>query len=566
MQGGVCYNRAVPAAMANLCGQQIIVPPEPGLMGAYGAALEIHRKLDRQLLAAGRFDLAELARREVTYGVPFTCAGGKEGCDRKCTISRIIIDGTTYPFGGACEKFVNLRLSGASADTGLDLVRVREELVYRKYAPPQPDTGGITVGIPDSLFATTFYPLYAHFFAGLGIRVVRGELPDQEGMEAVGAAFCFPVVISHGLVKGLLKNGVDFVFLPHIKDSALESMAGATCTCPFVQAEPYYQKAAFHDDLAPRLLTAVLDFKNAKGLRRSFAEIAGQLGFSRKRGEASFDAAWQVLLSLFAEMKEYGRRFLAGLGPDETALVLFGRPYNAFSRLGNMGIPHKFASRGCKIIPHDFLPLDETDGDGLERMYWSSGQSILRGARFILGNPNLFGVYITNFSCGPDSFIVGNFREIMGMRPSLTLELDAHTADAGVDTRIEAFLDIIRGYRELALAEPVKDGFVPTRLEVRGRKHGHRDRGWRGLPSHRPPCPCRHSFHGEHLGPGHGRRVPVCGSECRSASSYRKSGSHAGERGGHLQGVPAAPADERVAPAVPAGPAGSRGDTCLLHA
>ena len=454
-------------------------------MGAFGAALEIKRKLDRELLAPGCFDLAELARREVTYGVPFTCAGGKEGCDRKCTISRIVIDGTTYPFGGACEKYANLRLPGAGTSTGLDLARVREELVFHTYAPAQPESGGLTVGIPGSLFATTFYPLYAHFFAGLGVRVVRGETPDPEGMDAVGAPFCFPVVVAHGLVKGLLQSGVDFIFLPHIKDSALTATAGATCTCPFVQAEPYYQKATFHDDLAPRLLTAVLDFKNLKGMRRSFAGIAEQLGFPRRRGEASFDAAWQVLLSLFAEMKEYGRRFLEGLGPDETALVLFGRPYNAFSGLGNMGIPHKFASRGYKIIPHDFLPLDEVDGEGLQRMYWSSGQAILQGARFILDHPNLFGVYITSFSCGPDSFIVGNFREIMGRRPSLTLELDAHTADAGVDTRIEAFLDIIRGYRDLDLADPVQRGLRPDPPGGQGEEHGHRNRRGR-VPSASP--------------------------------------------------------------------------------
>ena len=36
---------------------------------------------------------------------------------------------------------------------------------------------------------------------------------------------------------------------------------------------------------------------------------------------------------------------------------------------------------------------------------------------------------------------------IMGTKPFLILELDSHTADAGVDTRIEAFLDIIEGYR-----------------------------------------------------------------------------------------------------------------------
>jgi activator of 2-hydroxyglutaryl-CoA dehydratase len=36
MQGGVCYNRAIPLAMASLVGKPIIVPPEPGLMGAFG--------------------------------------------------------------------------------------------------------------------------------------------------------------------------------------------------------------------------------------------------------------------------------------------------------------------------------------------------------------------------------------------------------------------------------------------------------------------------------------------------------------------------------------------------
>ena len=35
----------------------------------------------------------------------------------------------------------------------------------------------------------------------------------------------------------------------------------------------------------------------------------------------------------------------------------------------------------------------------------------------------------------------------MGSKPYLILEIDAHTADAGVQTRLEAFLDIVRNYR-----------------------------------------------------------------------------------------------------------------------
>lgn len=55
MQGGVCYNQAVPMAMAALTGKRIIVPPEPGLMGAFGVALEIKRMLQLNLLQEKNF-------------------------------------------------------------------------------------------------------------------------------------------------------------------------------------------------------------------------------------------------------------------------------------------------------------------------------------------------------------------------------------------------------------------------------------------------------------------------------------------------------------------------------
>jgi hypothetical protein len=95
------------------------------------------------------------------------------------------------------------------------------------------------------------------------------------------------------------------------------------------------------------------------------------------------------------------------------------------------------------------LPYEDQTLDDADTLYWSMGRMILKAARFVKNHPRLFGTYISNFSCGPDSFVVGYFREEMGRKPSLTLELDSHTADAGLETRIEAFLDIVRYYREL---------------------------------------------------------------------------------------------------------------------
>ncbi len=130
-----------------------------------------------------------------------------------------------------------------------------------------------------------------------------------------------------------------------------------------------------------------------------------------------------------------------------------------------MGIPHKIASRGVMVIPMDFLP-HETEMSK-HHMYWGIGQLILKTARFVQKHPQLFGTYITNFSCGPDSFVIGYFREIMGRKPSLTLELDSHTADAGLETRIEAFLDIISSYRRLTKQQ------ITAQCRRRLRHQGH---------------------------------------------------------------------------------------------
>jgi predicted CoA-substrate-specific enzyme activase len=465
MQGGVCYNRAVPAAMASLCGQKIIVPPDPGLMGAFGVALEMKRKIDAGIMEKATFNLEELAEREVHYQEPFICAGGREKCDRKCSIARIEVNGTIYPFGGACDLHYNLLRNKNLDPKGLDLVKVREDLVFRKYAPqPAENEGARSVGIPASLLTNNLYPFYAAFFTHLGLRVVPGITPDPQGMEAPGAAFCFPILLSHALLQGLMQQEVDYIFIPQVKSLTLKTSDEANCTCPLVQAEPYFLQAAFFDSLKQKLLTEVLEFDNPVRLRKAFISLARKLGFSRGKALQAFKQANSTFDAMHREMHEIGRNFLASLKPDDSAIVLFGRPYNAFSKFGNMGIPHKFASRGYRVLPHDFLPLAELGGTSVSQMYWATGQGIMQAAHFVQSQPNLFGVYVTNFSCGPDSFITGYFRDLMGRKPSLTLEVDAHTADAGIDTRIEAFLDVISGYRELELAPEQPSDFTPARM------------------------------------------------------------------------------------------------------
>lgn len=452
MQGGVCYNEAIPAAMAALTGKEIIVPPEPGLMGAFGVALEVERRLEVGLMQESVFDLERLANREVVYKKPFICGGVREKCDRKCEVARIELEGKTYPFGGACNRYVNL-IRNVQFDVALlDMVDYRQKAVFRDLAPDDPADGRPTIGLNRSFLINTYFPFFNAFFSQLGFRVVLPDRVDSAGVDQQGAAFCFPVEISHGFMADLLRKDPDVLFLPHIRGIPTDEERRNTCTCVFVQGEAFYLKSTFEGTRAKKVLTPYLDL--SRGFEPKideFVKIARDLGGSPGQAREAFAAGMAAQKAFREHIREKGNQILKEIEADAELMgvVLFGRPYNTFASEANKGIPAKFASRGFRVIPFDMLPYEDQPMDDEETMYWSMGRMILKASRFVKNHRQLFGTFISNFSCGPDSFVVGYFREEMGRKPSLTLELDSHTADAGLETRIEAFLDIVHYYREL---------------------------------------------------------------------------------------------------------------------
>ena len=471
VQGGVCYNRAVPVAMAALTGREIIVPPDPGLMGAFGVALEVEKRIEQGLLEKGSFDLEHLADLPVRYGKSFICGGGREKCDRKCEIAMIEVGTRKLPFGGICNRYDNLAIGKKGDVSVFDLVARRQELVFGGENEENGDRPKVRMN--RSFLVNSYFPFYRTYFDRLGFDLVLPGRVDPEGVSRKKSSFCYPVEIAHGFVNEMLKIKADYTFLPHLK--GIPSGEGdVSCTCVFVQGEPYYLKSTFGELDSSRTLSPVIDFSESFSRnRKNFAKIARQLGCSGREGRQAFEAAYKAQQQNRIAMKVMGEQFLAELkkNPEDIGIVLFGRPYNSFVPEANKGITLKFASRNVRIIPFDMLPYGE-EGLGEEsNMYWAMGNMLMKCARFVRSHPQLFGTYITNFSCGPDSFVVTYFRDIMARKPSLTLELDSHTADAGIETRIEAFLDIVASYRVLQQKKKKKrkkNGSAPAIMEFHG--------------------------------------------------------------------------------------------------
>ena len=459
MQGGVCYNRAVPVAMAALLHKKIVVPPAPGLMGAFGVALEVKQRLALSLLDRSSYHLEELLAREVGYGKSFICAGGRESCDLGCTINVLEVNGRKMPFGGSCNRYYNLAENKRVTNyESCDGVKQRQALLYGAWHSAAPQGRWGSVGLLRSFQTNLLLPLYVTFFRELGFNVRMPEHADAaEGQRRLNASFCYPAQIAHGMYAALLKLKPDFVFAPLVVELHVEKSAdrepGHQAACLISQAEPFYLRSAFKDARS-RILSPVLDFSRGwRAGEQAFLETAKELGAASNDARRAFEHGVQELERFFEARRRLGARLLEEVRADQerVGIVLFGRSYNAFAAEANLGIPQKFASRGVHLLPYDCLPFHAEAA--IENMTWASGHDILRAARYVKKDPQLFAAYVTNFSCGPDSFLVGYFRDIMHTKPSLTLEVDSHTADAGVNTRIEAFLDIVDRYRKLRIAD-----------------------------------------------------------------------------------------------------------------
>ncbi|MBI4698472.1 MAG: hypothetical protein HY758_06055 [Nitrospirae bacterium] len=212
--------------------------------------------------------------------------------------------------------------------------------------------------------------------------------------------------------------------------------------CPYAQTIPYITNAAFKEN-SVKMLRPVINFEAGTGkILKEIHKSLRPFRISLSSIKKAYIQAEKAQEEFISAIKLRGRKLLSAI--NKKTIVIVGRAYNSFDPGVNLEIPRKLSDLGVFSFPMDYLPMEIIDITGTwPNMYWRSGQNLLRAAEIIRDNPNLFALYIGNFSCGPDSFIHRFFKETMGAKPFLQIEIDEHSADAGVVTRCEAFLDSI---------------------------------------------------------------------------------------------------------------------------
>jgi predicted CoA-substrate-specific enzyme activase len=439
-QGGTAYNDSVAAAFSKILDKRIVVPPHNGVVGAIGMSLLARDKI-RATNARTHFRGYDLEKVDYTIR-EFVC----RACSNYCDMQEFKVDGVKTYWGDKCSDKFRRRAKVERQPIIPDLIELREQLLLEGYQ--EPVGGRLTIGVPRALAYFEQFPMWNRFFRDLGCDVQVSEMTNrkiaQDGIDLTVAEPCFPIKISHGHVQDLIDKRVDFIFLPNILDSETPQEDLESHWCPWSQTLPFVlQSAPGFEEYRKKFLVPTLHFRlGPDRVARELEALAEPLKKSKAEINRAFHAGRLAFKAFNEKLQAEGRRAVELLrANEEGGIILVGRYYNLYDRSVNLDIPGKLKDLyGVNVIPQDFLPLDEVDiTDVNDNMFWNSGRRVLAAAKLAGQYPRLHLIYITNFKCGPDSFIK-HFVNSASQKPYLALQFDGHSNDAGFLTRCEAYL------------------------------------------------------------------------------------------------------------------------------
>ncbi len=476
-QGKPAQNDSLAWTLAAISGREIMVPPNPGAMGAWGVGLCAVEQLGPEaLLDAAPLDPAQLLQARVEGRSEFICAD--KGCATSCPIVRTEVRvgdaRRTTLSGGECPKFEESTADQPKLDRDApDPFVERAALIdaYEAHRPGAPD-----LAIPQVGALAGHIPFLATLAARLGasVRLLRPNRGSLAAGEQLCNSFdsCGPVKVT----LAVCDTDARWLLLPKITHvSDLRGEGGHTCVTE--QAMPEMVQQAL--DAAGRhatVLGPVLSFEHGlegEGALRAARHIAQRLGADPSAvKDAVRDAAWaqrryeRDLLHLGSRALRHARQ------QRSTAVLVCGSLHVMHDPVLSANIPRLLRQNGAVAVPADCYPTEEQT-EALPKIYFGDANRSLRAALCARRRGDAYPLMIASFGCGPASFTEQIFQSLLEGHPHTVLEADGHGGGAGFVTRIQAFLQSARQHEaRRAAAAPAADSPRSLRFLQRGKHRG----------------------------------------------------------------------------------------------
>lgn len=307
------------------------------------------------------------------------------------------------------------------------------------------------IGIPRGLLYFDYYPLWEGFFRNLGCEVIVSEPTNAKiagmGVKITCDEVCYPVKVLHGHVLSLVER-VDRIFVPRIF-----SVQPGTCSCPKLIGLADMVRHAVPD--APPLVAPFVNLRlGRRGMSRALREAAAGITNNPVRIYRAYRAALRDLAAYQRNMHT-GRLAAAmdvacSAAPEiGKSVAVIGHSYNLYDSHLNLNLIQRLISLGYRVYTPEMLPDKTTAAANRslrKPLFWSLGRKVLGAAIHYSQRRDIAGIIqVTSFGCGLESLIADMAQRVAKQKgkPFMLLTMDEHTGEAGMQTRLEAFLDML---------------------------------------------------------------------------------------------------------------------------
>lgn len=310
-----------------------------------------------------------------------------------------------------------------------------------------------TIGIPQALLYYRYHVLWRTFFEALDRTVVVSEPSDRSTLEA-GALLsvdecCLASKLYLGHVQSLLPL-CDALFVPSIDNLGLHQEF-----CTKFQALPDLVLNSFPRGTVRIVSCEVDDLDTHISEHDAFVNMAMKFGVSKKRAQHAYEEALQAQQQ--ADKKQAHKQAeslkkIAKLSKQERPLriLLVAHPYVIHDTFVGGPITTTLEELGAFTLfadAYDHQAALEKSFEFSDTMPWITNRELI-GALLSLYEQVDGVVIVSAFPCGPDSMTNDALMRCIKGKPLLSLTVDAQSGTAGLETRLESFVDILNYQRK----------------------------------------------------------------------------------------------------------------------
>ncbi len=290
------------------------------------------------------------------------------------------------------------------------------------------------VGIPKGLLYYKYYPFIKSFLIELDAEIITSSDTNKNilngGIKYCVDEACLPIKIFHGHILDI-KDKCDLLIIPRFM-----RVREREFICPKFCGLPEMILCSIPN--MPKVMTEPIYATNDKDLYVWCKKLAAMITKDKSKIKVAFNKALDEQRSTKFGIKDEGYKI---------TIALVGHPYNLYDTFINMNIVKKLNKLGVGVITEEYVKEEQIKLEVktlFKRPFWTFAANSYGFTTSIAKNKEIDGaIYISSFACGIDSVIIELIKEKIGDFPLLVLKVDEHTGEGGVDTRIEAFIDMI---------------------------------------------------------------------------------------------------------------------------